>query len=416
MANSALSPAETTPLAAARRAPLLGSLPSGSPFPPPRDKMERLLLTADIRVIRAGQGAHARPWDLLLHNEKLSSRVKREGLLGLGDAYVDGWWDCDAFDDFFYRAFRADLPSLLRNHPRVWFDYLNYKLRDLQNRSHARTNVESHYNLGNDLFEAMLDPYMQYTCGYWATAKTLNQAQEDKLDLICRKLGLKPGMTMLDLGCGWGGLARFAAERYGVKVTAVTLSAEQLAYAQEKCKGLATEFLLRDYRDAKGTFDRITSIGMFEHVGAKHHASAMKLVSSCLADDGLALIHFIGTRDSFPNRTHSEVSWINKYIFPGIIIPSIKQIGAAIDHLFVLEDLHNFGAHYDKTLMAWIDNFKRGWEGGSPGLKARYGNRFYRMWMHYLHSCAGAFRSRDYQLFQLVLSKHGVPGGYVSVR
>ncbi len=388
------------------------ALPVSTPTPTPRDEMERLLLTADVRVIRESQKAQARPWDLLLHNERLGARVKREGLVGLGDAYVDGWWDCESLHELFYRAFRADLPAQLRNHPRVWLDYLNYKLRDLQNRTHARANVESHYDLGNDVFLTMLDPYLQYTCGYWSTACTLDQAQLDKLDLICRKLSLKPGMTMLDLGCGWGGLARFAAERYGARVTGVTLSAEQLAYAKEKCRGLDVEFFLRDYRDVKGTFDRVTSIGMFEHVGSRHHRSAMKLVDSCLAKDGLALIHFIASRDSFPNRTHSEVSWINKHIFPGIILPSIKQIGAAIDNLFVLEDLHNFGAHYDLTLMAWNDNFQRGW----PALKEKYGERFYRMWMHYLHSCAAAFRARDYQLFQLVLSKDGVPGGYVSVR
>jgi cyclopropane-fatty-acyl-phospholipid synthase len=374
------------------------------------DALTSLLALADIAVVSGL--TPARPWDVRVTNTGLGARVRREGLVGLGDAYVDGWWDCGALDQFFDRALGADLPAHLSTHPRVVFDFLVQKLRNLQNRRHARSNVESHYDLGNDVFEAMLDPYMQYTCGYWKTAADLDHAQEDKLDLICRKLGLRQGMTLLDLGCGWGGLARFAAERYGVSVVGVNLSTEQLNYARERCRGLPVEFRLHDYRDTVGTFDRVASIGMFEHVGSKNHRTAMGLIHRCLSDDGLALIHFIASRNSFPNRTHSEMAWIVKHIFPGLVLPSIGQIGGAIDDLMVLEDLHNFGAHYDRTLMAWAANFERGW----PRLSEKYGPRFARTWRYYLLSAAGAFRARRYHLWQLVLSKHGVRGGYEPVR
>jgi cyclopropane-fatty-acyl-phospholipid synthase len=377
-----------------------------------RDPLEALLAEADVRVLRTSQHALARPWDVLLHEERLGDRVRREGLVGLGDAYMDGWWDCQAIDQMFDRALTADLPARLASHPRVVLDFLNHSLRNLQDRAGARANVHEHYDMGNDLFLATLDPYMQYTCAYWKNAGDLNQAQVNKLDMACRKVGLKPGMSVLDLGCGWGGFARFAAERYGVSVTGVTLSTEQVSFARDFCAGLPVEFRLHDYRDTRGTLDRVVSIGMWEHVGPKNYRSAFEVVHRCLRDDGLALIHFFSTRDSFPNRTHSEVAWINKHVFPGLVVPSLKQIGAALDGLFVLEDLHNFGADYDPTLMSWAANFQRNWATIAP----RYGERFYRMWMYYLLSCAGAFRAREYQLWQLVLSKHGVRGGYTSIR
>jgi cyclopropane-fatty-acyl-phospholipid synthase len=385
-----------------------------APFRAPRGRFEELLHAADIRVIRPGEEAHARAWDVVVRDARLESRVRREGLVGLGDAYVDGWWECAALDQMFDRALRCELPRALSRHPRVVLEYLNHALRNQQNRRNARRNVEEHYNLGNDVFESTLDPYMQYTCGYWKTATDLTHAQEDKLELICRKLGLRPGMTLLDLGCGWGGLMRYAAEKHGVRVTGVTLSVEQLKFAEEFCAPVKdrVEFRFHDYRDTRGKFDRVTSIGMFEHVGPKNLRAACEVVHRCVSDDGLALIQFFGTRDSFPNRTHSEVAWINKHIFPGLVVPSLKQIGAAVDNLLVLEDLHNFGAHYDPTLMGWAANFERNW----PKLADKYGERFGRVWRYYLLSCAGAFRARQYQLWQLVFSRAGVRGGYQSVR
>jgi cyclopropane-fatty-acyl-phospholipid synthase len=254
----------------------------------------------------------------------------------------------------------------------------------------------------------MLDKRKAYTCGYWKNARNLDEAQEAKLDLVCRKLNLKPGQKILDIGCGWGCFAKFAAEKYGVSVTGVTVSKEQINLGRKLCAGLPVEMLLQDYRDIKGIFDHIVSIGMFEAVGYKNYRSFMKLVSDHLKDNGLFLLHTIGTNVS----AKTTDKWIDKYIFPNGMMPSIQQIGAAIEKIFIMEDLHNFGTYYDKTLMAWFENFDNNWS----KLKPKFDERFYRMWKYYLLMCAGSFRARANQLWQIVLSKKSINDGYLSVR
>ena len=267
---------------------------------------------------------------------------------------------------------------------------------------------EHHYDKGNDLYKAMLDKRLTYTCGYWKKAKTLDQAQEAKLDLVCKKLNLKPGQKILDIGCGWGSFAKYAAEKYKVKVVGITVSKEQIAFAKKLCKGLPIEIRLQDYRDIREKFDHIVSLGMFEHVGVKNYRKYMKVVHRCLKDDGLFLLHTIGRNKSL---TTSD-PWAEKYIFPNSMLPSIKQIGESIEELFVMEDWHNFGTDYDKTLMAWFTNFRKNWN----KIKKNYDERFYRMWKYYLLASAGLFRARKGQLWQIVLSKKGVPKGYNSIR
>jgi cyclopropane-fatty-acyl-phospholipid synthase len=360
-------------------------------------------------------GRSPRPWDIRIHNDRLLARVRAHGLPGLGDAYVDGWWDCDALDELFFRALHADLPRHLQANRDVIGTYISEKLLNLQSKPRASRNIKRHYNLGNDVFQATLDPLMLYTCGYWKDAKDLDAAQVAKLDLVCRKIGLQKGMRVLDLGCGWGGFARFAAERYGARVVGVSLSEEQLKFAGNLCKGFPVEFRLMDYRDVHDRFDRVVSLGMLEHIGPKNHRTYMQVVDRNLADDGLCLLQFFASRDSFPNLHCNEVIWIVRHIFPGLVVPSLAQVGAAIERLFVLEDLHNFGSDYHPTLLAWTANFERNWA-AQPALRDRYGERFFRMWRYYMLSAAGAFRARKYQLWQLVLSKRGVPGGYESVR
>jgi cyclopropane-fatty-acyl-phospholipid synthase len=278
----------------------------------------------------------------------------------------------------------------------------------MQNRRRAFQVGEEHYDIGNDLYEHMLDKRMVYSCGYWKNATHLDEAQEAKLDLVCRKLGLKSGDRVLDIGCGWGSFAQFAACRYGAHVTGVTVSKEQVQFAREQVKGLPVEIRLEDYRDTRGQFDHIVSLGMFEHVGPKNYGAYMGRVHALLRDGGLFLLHTIGAHHSV---WHTD-PWIHTYIFPNGVLPSVAQVGSAIDRLFVLEDWHNFGADYDKTLMAWYANFERGWE----DLAAHYGPRFFRMWRYYLLSCAGSFRARHNQLWQIVLSKRGTSGGYQSIR
>jgi cyclopropane-fatty-acyl-phospholipid synthase len=244
---------------------------------------------------------------------------------------------------------------------------------------------------------------MQYSCAYWKEATTLEQAQEAKLKMICDKLQLKPGMRLLDIGCGWGGLSEFAAKNYGVSVVGVTISAEQQKMAQERCKGLDVTILLQDYRDLNDQFDRIVSVGMFEHVGPKNYQTYFNVAKRNIKPDGLFLLHTIGS-----NKTDLNVDpWIDKYIFPNGCLPSVQQIAQTSESLFVMEDWHNIGADYDRTLMAWYERFQQAW----PSLAERYGDRFYRMFTYYLNACAGAFRARDIQLWQVVFSAQGVEGG-----
>ncbi|EKD33554.1 MAG: hypothetical protein ACD_76C00004G0005 [uncultured bacterium] len=254
----------------------------------------------------------------------------------------------------------------------------------------------------------MLDNSMTYTCGYWKDASTLDDAQEAKLDLVCKKIGLKHGDSVLDIGCGWGSFAKFAAEKYKAKVLGVTVSKEQIKLGQGLCRGLPVELRLQDYRKISGSFDHIVSLGMFEHVGYKNYRIFFEVVRRCLKDNGLFLLHTIGGNRS----VHSTDPWIGKYIFPNSMLPSASQIASATEGLFVMEDWHNFGSDYDKTLMAWHSNFEKNW--GS--LMAHYDERFHRMWQYYLLSCAGSFRARQNQLWQIVYSKNGIINGYNSVR
>lgn len=357
-----------------------------------------LLGKADIKI------NGARPWDMRLHDPRVPERVLASANLGLGESYMDGAWDCDRIDELFAHILKAKLDRQI-NPAKLILHVLKAKLLNLQTAKRAWQVGEQHYDISNDLYVAMLDKRMTYTCGYWADgAKTLDEAQEAKLDLICRKLGLKPGMRLLDIGCGWGSLMGFAAERYGVSCVGVTISKEQAQFGAERYKGLPVEFRLLDYRDMNERFDRIASIGMFEHVGPKNYRTYMQVAHRCLADDGLFLLHTIGKnqRGTVPDP------WIDKYIFPNGVIPAITEISEAIGDSFVVEDLHNFGADYDRTLMAWYENFEKAW----PRFADKLGQRFYRMWRYYLLSCAGAFRARDIQLWQWVLSKNGVVGGY----
>lgn len=366
-----------------------------------REALRAILAKADISI------GGDRPWDFRPRNPKVFSRILRRGSLGLGDSYVDGWWECEDLDQFFFQILSADLGRAARS----WKSSLasaRARLLNLSPRSRAFEVAEKHYNLGNDLFQTMLDRRMTYSCGYWKEAKTLDAAQEAKLDLVCRKVKLRPGMRVLDIGCGWGSFAIFAAQHYGVSVTGVTVSEEQRSLAAQRGKDLPVEFRLEDYRDLREEFDAVVSIGMFEHVGDKNYETFFNVARRCLQPEGLFLLHSIGTAVT----SAAGDPWISRHIFPNSHIPSMKEISAAIEEKFIVEDWQNFGADYARTLRAWEENFRAGWE----NLKANYDERFYRKWRYYLLSCAGSFRARYNQLWQIVLSKKGVPGGYVSVR
>lgn len=370
-------------------------------------KIRELLSYADVRI------NGDRPWDIQVHNPKLYSRVLRGGTLALGESYMDGWWDCEALDQFFDKVISAKLIRKVSITPFLILSGAIAMLSNVQRLARAFVIGKKHYDIGNNLFSLMLDKRMNYSCGYWENAKNLDEAQEEKLKLICRKIGLKPGMKVLDIGSGWGGFLKYAAENHGVEGVGVTVSKEQAELSRNNLKGLPVEIKLQDYRYLEGKFDRIVSIGMFEHVGYKNYKTFMKVAHRNLKSDGLFLLHTIGSKKS---RVTGDL-WIDKYIFPGGVIPSIKQLAKAAEGLFVIEDIHNFGADYDKTLMAWHSNFNKNWD----KIKQKYdkgdgGERFKRMWNYYLLSSASTFRSRRNQLWQLVLSKDGIRGGYKSIR
>jgi cyclopropane-fatty-acyl-phospholipid synthase len=320
---------------------------------------------------------------------------------------MDGWWDCDQIDELARRLVGADLNHIIRS-PKELIDCLQARCMNRQCRSRAWLVGRHHYDIGDDLYRSMLDDKMLYSCAYWRDADDLDAAQEAKLELIAGKLRLQPGMKVLDIGCGWGGSAWYLARNHGVTVTGVTISKNQAAAASELCRGLPVDIRLEDYRNLTGRFDRIFSVGMFEHVGYKNHKPFMRIVRDLLGEDGIFLLHTIGS-----NRKSVRTDpWIERYIFPGSTIPSPSQIATACEGLFILEDWHNFGVDYDKTLMQWHRNFEAAW----PRLADRYNERFYRMWRYYLLSCAGSFRARKNQLWQLVLSPSGLKNGYQSVR
>ncbi|MBI2052461.1 MAG: cyclopropane fatty acyl phospholipid synthase [Candidatus Sungbacteria bacterium] len=347
-------------------------------------------------------------FDIQVHNENFYRKVFKNGSLGLGESYMDGWWDVKKLDEFSAHILSAGLKRKIKSSWQILPYLVSQIALNPQRLSKTFEIGEQHYNIGNGLYQAMLGKSLTYTCGYWKNAINLDEAQELKLDLVCRKLRLRPGQKVLDIGCGWGNFAKYAAEKYGIEVTGITVSKEQVELGQRLCKGLPVEIRLQDYRSIKGQFDHVVSLGMFEHVGYKNYRTYMEIMRRCLKDGGFFLLHTIGGNVS----TKTTDPWISKYIFPNSMLPSIKQIGKSIEGLFVMEDWHNFGADYDKTLMAWYENFENNWN----AIKSNYDERFYRMWKYYLLMCAGSFRTRKNQLWQIVLSKKGALGGYESVR
>ena len=360
-----------------------------------KKQLERIFEPADISI-NGNRG-----WDIKVHHPGVFRRTITEGNLGLGESYMDGWWDCDDLEEFFFRILSSKADEKIAPPVHIIGKWIG-KTVNLQHPSRAFTVGEKHYNTGNDLFEIMLDKRMIYSCGYWKETNSLDEAQEKKLRLVFDKLQLQPGMKVLDIGCGWGGAARFAAEHYGVEVTAITVSTEQAKIARQQCAGLPVTIDVTDYRNIRDSFDRIYSIGMFEHVGHKNYRNYFDMVSNCLKPDGLTLLHTIGSNQPCTNGD----PWSCKYIFPNSMLPSASQITKNYEELFTLEDWHVFTYDYSLTLKAWYKKFEKQW----PELQSRYSETFRRMWRYYLLSFSGSFRARSIQLWQILLSKNGLPG------
>jgi cyclopropane-fatty-acyl-phospholipid synthase len=356
-----------------------------------REAVEQLLRAADIQI------DGARPWDIQVHDERFFPRVLGGGTRGFGETYMDGWWDCEALDEMCCRAIHARLEERFTYSLRNLFAFAISLLNNRQSRRRARRVGETHYDLGNDFFQAMLDPWMQYSCALFAKGDDLVAAQRRKLEMICQRLQLQPGLRLLDIGCGWGGLAKYAAENHGCSVVGLTISREQQQYAERWCRGLDVQILLRDYREIEGMFDRAVSVGMVEHVGFKNYRPYLRAVADSLGREGLFLCQGICN----PISGWQLDPWIRRYIFPNSILPSLSRLTKAAEGLFLVEDVLNLGPHYDPTLLAWEKNFRGAW----PRFAEHYDERFRRMWRFYLLGCAGAFRARTLQVYSILFAR-----------
>jgi cyclopropane-fatty-acyl-phospholipid synthase len=355
-----------------------------------------------IEHLLAGTGVKINgpdPWDIQVRDDRFYVRVLKDKTLGLGESYMEGWWDCSSIDECICRLLKGNIEEKVKGNMRALLFYLYARSFNLQSPSRAEIIAHRHYDLDNDLFLSFLDPNNQYSCAYFQGTDDLTEAQLKKLDLICRKLNLTAQDHVLDIGCGWGGFARYAAENYGCTITAVNVSDEQILFARKSCGNLPIQIMHEDYRCIQGTFDKIVSIGMFEHVGQKNYRAFMKAAYRCLKEKGVFLLHTIGSNVS---RASCD-PWIHRYIFPNGMLPSIAQIGKAVEGLFVIEDIHNMGPHYEKTLLAWNDRFQKAW----PRFQKKFDRTFKRMWEYYLLCCAGAFRARNIQVWQIVMTKPG---------
>lgn len=363
--------------------------------PPPSASelfVKKLLQTADVSV------GGTRPQDICVHDDAFYARVIADGSLGLGESYMDKLWDANSLDAFFEKVIRANLERHVKLNRHTLLALIRANLTNMQTRARAKHVARKHYDESGVLPDAILDPYNQYTCAYFRDGtENLNQAQEKKLDLLCRKLQLKKEDRVLDIGCGWGGFAKYASKHIGCSVTGISISEEQIKYAKNFCKGLPVEIRHCDYRDLSGTYDKVLTCGMVEHVGKKNYRTLFRIIHEHLSDNGLYLLHTIGSNTS----TSIVDPFMDKYIFPNGMLPSQEQISHAANGFFILQDTQNLGKHYDPTLMAWNENFQKNWS----SIAGQYDERFKRMFEFYLLSCAGAFRAGSMQLWQMVFSK-----------
>jgi cyclopropane-fatty-acyl-phospholipid synthase len=346
-----------------------------------------------------------RRWDIRVNRDRLYRRALR-GSLGIGESYVDGDWDCDALDEMFRRVLTSGAREKLLIRAAHALKALQSRLTNLQTPHRSRAVAEEHYDLDHRMYALFLGPWNQYTCCFFEGTSDLEQAEVAKLEMLCDKLELKRGDRVLDIGCGWGGFAKYAAATRGCEVTGISLSDEQIRYATEYTRGLPVSIRRLDYRDLPDSglppFDRISIVGMIEHVGYKNYGRLFEVAHGMLKPDGLFLLHTIGNCE----RTTVVDPWIEKYIFRNSMAPAMAQLSDAAEGRFVIEDWENYGHHYVPTLQAWHDRFNANWERVRALKTARpFDERFRRMWNYYLMSCKAAFAVEQLHLWQLVMTR-----------
>ena len=349
------------------------------------------------------------PWDPQLNDPRAVRRMIGGGSLGIGEAYMDGEWDCDRLDELARRIMLVDGVDRLLAGWRKALHLVYDKLVNRQNQQRATAVAELHYNLDARFFEQILGESMVYSCAYWRDADSLTEAQLAKLDLVCRKLDLQPNDRLLDIGCGWGSLANHAAEHYGCEVVGVSIAAEQVAFAKERFTNPKIRFVCDDYRslpeyDLK-PFDKIASVGMFEHVGTRNYETFMNIVDKQLRTGGRFLLHTILGKGQDP--------WLTKYIFPNGVLCDLQTIMKSVPTSLVLEDLQNLRSDYGKTLHAWYDNLNAAREVD----ERLQDDRFYRMWRFYLLTSVGGFTAGSrLQVDQMLFTKGGAPETIIAPR
>jgi len=370
--------------------------------------LDRTFQTRAIRVrLPDGRELTAGPGEpeltAVLADMKAAVAIASNPDLALGEAFMDGTFSIEGGSIYDFLRLTSSQLALRQRSPKLsWLQRIRRGAEQANDRLHARSNVHHHYDLTVDFYRLFLDEDLQYSCAFFETpAATLEEAQAAKKRRLIDKLLLEPGHTALDIGAGWGGLGLSMVER-GARVTGVTLSTEQHRTANERAAALGVadraDFRLQDYRDLDQTFDRIISVGMFEHVGAPNYQEYFATVARLLDDDGVAVIHAIG-RNSPPNRTQP---WVRKYIFPGGYIPALSEVLPAIEQAGLwVTDMEILRLHYAETLRHWRERFlaRRG------EALAMYDERFCRMWEFYLACSEVAFRELGHMVFQLQLSK-----------
>lgn len=328
------------------------------------------------------------------------NRFLKEGLFGLGEEYIKGNWQVERLDELIVHLIENYAHTQSKWNIRILAYLAHSVLFNPQSGRGAFVVGERHYDLGNDLYRAMLDSSMSYTCGVWRGGQSLEDAQRMKLRTICEKLELSPGMRVLDIGCGWGNFAELAAQEYGARVVGLTISKEQAQFARERCKDLPVEIRLQDYREFSEPVDRVVSIEMIEAVGRKNLGRFYDTITRSLAPGGLFVLQAISA-ESFNSRSNvfldQYVLWLLRHIFPNGYLPRPSDLVGPLTKGFSVEHQESFGHDYARTLLAWKENFDRNW----PSLKAKYGERFWRIWQYYLQGCRAFFLTGRCNVYQL---------------